>query len=169
MSDFHNISLLDLLFERLELHIQVRLKDLIFSQWVKGKRVARAARSEIAIDLSAVTVGEVEDNRVADRITAPHREALQVDAAVVKVRINQVRIDRELLDVLVEGLQLPVVLRLNFPNAKTDLIRVALISFVRVPGGGGTLVALEVRREVAENTHGDFADLPAKFRRHVKN
>src|ERR1700731_3492577 len=46
----------------LELHVQVGLKDLIFSERVNCKGIAHAARSEIVIDLRAVGVSEVEND-----------------------------------------------------------------------------------------------------------
>src|SRR5436190_23324685 len=70
---------------------------------------------------------------------------------------------------LVESFKLPVVLLFDFADPEADLIGVTLVAFVRMAGGGGPVIGLEVRREIAENAHRDFADLPAKFRRHVKN
>src|SRR4029077_241966 len=132
--------------KRLELHIQVSLKDLIFSERVEGKCVPRAPRPKVAIDLLAVAVGEIENNRIAQGKSAPDREAFHIDAAVEEVGIDQVWIDRELFDMLVKGFKLPVVLLFDSADPETDLIGVTLVSLVRMAGGSGPVIGLEVRR-----------------------
>src|SRR5437773_4038225 len=106
----------------LELHTQIRLKDLIRSERVEATRLSRTSRAKIAIDLFAVAIGEVENNRIAQGKSPSDREAFHVDAAVEEVGINQVLINRELFDMLVESFKLPVVLLFDLADPETDLI-----------------------------------------------
>ena len=102
------------------------------------------------VDLPAVAVGKIERDGVADGVAGADGHAFQVDAAVVKIGIDQVRIDRELLDVLPERFQRPIVLLFDFPNPDADLIGVTLVALVRMPGPDRAIVAVEVHRKISE-------------------
>src|SRR5205807_7852138 len=82
---------------------------------------------------------------------------------------DQVRVDRELLDVLPEYFQRHVVLLLNFANAEADLISVTLVAFIRMSGGSGTVVAVEIHGKISEEAHRNLAKLPIELHRHIEN
>src|SRR5205814_1254511 len=150
-------------------HLQERLKDLIFSERIDAKGVPDPAGPEIVVDLLSVAIGEVEDHGVAYRVSGANREPFHVHPAVVEIGINQVRIDGELLDVLVKRLDRPVVFLLNFADAETNLVGVTLVALVRVTGRGGAIVAFQVYGEISECAHRNFAKFPAEFRRHIED
>src|ERR1041384_6519857 len=146
----------------LELHIQIGLKELVFVERVDAD-IAGAASAERFVRAPAVAVTKIEDDGIADRVACLHDDAFNIHPAVEEVRINQVRIERVLLGVLPERLKLPIVLRLQLPDAGADLISVALVLRFRMSGRNGTVVAVEVHREVAKNAQRYVVNLESKF------
>src|SRR2546423_13631389 len=87
----------------LKLHAQVSLKDAVLAQWIKTERVTHATRTQVAVRLFAIAVGEIKLDGVTDCVTGSDRESFHVDPAIEDIRVNEVRIDGKLVDMLPEG------------------------------------------------------------------
>src|SRR4029077_8553668 len=85
------------------------------------------------------------------------------------VIIDQVRIERELLGVLIPKVDLPIAFLLQLADTEPSQVRVALVAMARLTGGVGAIVGLEIGREIAEYPHWQFADFPADFCRHFED
>src|SRR5436190_18986111 len=123
----------------LKLHVQVGLKDLIFIERVDAD-IAGATGPERLVGAAAVAVAKVEDDRVADGISGLDHHAFHVHAAIEEVGINQVWVERILLGVLPESLELPVVFGFQLPDSRAELPGVALVLCLRMSGLAGGIV-----------------------------
>ena len=104
----------------LEFEVQIRLKNLVFAQRIEGD-VPDAARAEGVIGLLAIGVGEVEGHRIAQRVAGLDGDTFHVHAAVEDVGIDQVWIERELLGMLPEDVDLPVQITTESEDDSADI------------------------------------------------
>ena len=98
--------------------------------------VAGTAGPERAVAPPAVAIGKVEGHGIAQSVTRLHRHTLHVDAAIPEIGVHQIRIERILLGVVPEDIDLPVVFRFQLSDADTDHIGVALVALVRMQRRG---------------------------------
>ena len=89
--------------------------------------------------------------------------------SVENIIIDQVRIERELLGVLIPKVDLPIMLLLQLADTQSSLIRVALAALARLACGGGAIVAFKIGREIAEYSHRHPPGFPAEFRWHIEH
>jgi len=90
--------------------------------------------------------------------------AMHVQAAVENVIIDQVRIERVLVAVLIPDVDLcQSCFTFKLAEAGADLIGVTLVPFTRMAGGGGPIVGFEIDCKIAEETHRNFAKFSSRF------
>ena len=94
-----------------EFHIQICLQNLVVTQRV-DRNVVSATRAEAVVDLPAVYVGKIEPYCVGDHVAGLGTDAFHVQSRIEDVVIDQVRIERVLLVMLPEHIELPLILLL---------------------------------------------------------
>src|SRR5262249_35233205 len=92
-----------------------------------------------------------------------------------------VRIERELVGVLIPNVDLPVAFLLQLADTEPSRVRIALAAMARARRsyhvamgvihncGIGAIVGLEIGREIAEYPHRQLADFPADLHGHFEN
>src|SRR5205814_1006675 len=131
--------------------------------------IGDATSAERFIRAAAVPVAEIEYNGVADRVAGLDNDAFDVHPAVEEIGIDEVGIERVLLGVLPERLELHVVFGFQLPHPSADLIGVTLVAGFRMTRGSRSIVCLEVDGEIAEDTERDFANLESEFRGNLQD
>src|SRR4051812_18123811 len=90
---------------------QVKLENVIVPDGIEVRKIGvAAAGSQIVIDSVGVTVAERADDAVAETVSQGREHAFEIAAALEKVRIQQIYVQRVLFDVLPVGACFPGVL-----------------------------------------------------------
>jgi len=95
----------------LEFKVQVCLKYLILIDWIDTD-VADAPGTEVVVDPPGICVAQVEHYGISQHVPSSRNHALHVHPAIEEVRIDEVRIQRILVCVLLPAFDLPIVLLL---------------------------------------------------------
>src|SRR5215813_13594858 len=140
------------------------------SQWINsGGCLSDSACAEIVIVPPTVAVGQGEVDSTAKVVCGSSDDAVHIQLGVEKVIIDQVRIERELVGVLIPNFDLPIVFRLQLADTEPSQVCIALAAMARLACSGGAIVGLEIGREIAEYPHRQFADFPADLHGHFEN
>jgi hypothetical protein len=92
-----------------EFDVQVSGEPIELSQWIKsGGCLSDSTRAEIAIVLPTVGVGQREVDSGRQVVCDPSGDAVHIQLAIENIIIDQVRIERELLGVLIPNVDLPI-------------------------------------------------------------
>jgi hypothetical protein len=116
-----------------------------------------------------VGVGQLKVHSGGKVICELSSDTVHILLSVENIVIDQVRIERILLDLLIPNVELPIVFLLQLADTESDLKRVALAALARLTCGIGALVGLKIGREVAEYPHGYSPRFPTEFRRHIEH
>src|SRR5215467_3108317 len=112
-----------------EFDVQVSGEPIVLSQWINsGGLRSDSARAEIVIVPPTVAVGQGEVDGTAKVVCGSSDDALHIQLGVENVIIDQVRIERELLGVLIPNVDLPIAFRLQLADTESGRIGVALVA-----------------------------------------
>src|SRR5262249_16859575 len=165
-----------------EFDVQVSGEPIELGQWIKsGGCLSDSACAEIVIVPPTVAVGQGEVDSGRQVVCGSSGDAVHIQLAIENIIIDQVRIERELLGVLIPDVDLPIVFLLQLADTKPSCVRVALVAVARarrsyhvVMGvkhncGIGAIVRFKISREIAEYPHRQLADFPADLHAQLEN
>src|SRR5215471_7982258 len=139
----------------LEREVQIRLEQIIFIRWIRCDRDSTeiSTGAEIVVIPPTVGVGQSEIHSGGQIIRRLSHNPVHILLSIENIIVDQIRIERVLLGVLIPKIDLPIAFLLQLPDTEPSLIRVALATLAWLTCGSGAIVAVKIGREVAEYPH----------------
>ena len=146
-----------------ELHIQISGEEIVLIRRINCDGQITSAGAEIMVVPPTVSVVQGEVYSATQVVCRCDTDAVHIQLAIEPIVIDQVRIEGELLSMLIPNVDLPIILLLQLPDTESKCVGVALTALARLARGGGALVSFKIGREIAVETHLQAPGFPAEF------